>query len=100
MVKNKPNRPLNRLINHFNKDAPPLRYTTFDNISCPHAPVPTKQWAAEPCPIPTKNQGAALAVGAAITIVAIQNATDRQIQVTLQQWRIAYGQIKGQPDTC
>jgi hypothetical protein len=22
MVKNKPNRPLNRLINHFNKDAP------------------------------------------------------------------------------
>jgi hypothetical protein len=22
-----------RLINHFNKDAPPLRYTTFDNIS-------------------------------------------------------------------
>jgi hypothetical protein len=32
-VKNKPNRPLSRLINHFNKDAPPLRYTTFDNIS-------------------------------------------------------------------
>jgi hypothetical protein len=33
------------------------------------------------------------AAGAAITIVAIQNATERQSQVALQQGRFAYGQI-------
>jgi hypothetical protein len=36
----------------------------------------------------------ASAAGAVITIVAIQNATERQSQVALQQGRLAYGQIK------
>jgi hypothetical protein len=36
----------------------------------------------------------ASAAGTAITIVAIQNATERQSQVALQQGRFAYGQIK------
>ena len=41
----------------------------------------------------------AKAAGAAITIVAIQNATERQSQVALQQGRFAYGQIKGKQDS-
>jgi hypothetical protein len=42
----------------------------------------------------------ASAAGAAITIVAIQNATERQSQVALQQGRLAYGQIKAKQVHC